>query len=147
MISVIHGHTGKKKLLQHYGPLFEQFKAKLPSWYATEKLRQEKLQELRNTLGVQEIYHPDTGKAIGARLSVKGIISFLIQHYNLPAGPVRFKFSLDARPNGKRGELVVCLVPYFGKRKTQSGNNIFPIAILEGTCFQCRTMQFNTDPS
>lgn len=100
----------------------------------TTALRSELRDGLKTRLKSQGIKNA-RGKAIGALLDIREVFSFLIEYYEVPHGEVTFKFSLDGRPHGKKGELAVSVSPFFNhleEFKQQSVSNIYPIGILEG---------------
>jgi hypothetical protein len=117
-----------KKILQHYRPLC---KGKLSSMHKTTDLRSTLRKQLKTRLKLVGLKN-SSGKAIGARLDLKEVVTFLIGHYEPAEGKLTFKFSLDGRPHGKKGEVAVTLTPFFKDMKVQSVANVFPIAILEG---------------
>jgi hypothetical protein len=118
-----------KKVLNHYSPLCS---GHLESFNQTVILRTTIREELKTRLKVTGLTG-QKGKAIGARIDVTEVIKYLITHYQLPEGTeIKCKFTLDGRPNGKKGELSVGLVPFFSTQKLQSANNVFPLAILQG---------------
>jgi hypothetical protein len=112
--------------------LKHKLEVKLPCVGTLQKLRQDQYKALRQRLGFTTLFKPNLeGVSVNLGLS----LTLLCELYGVGMSPLtRWKLSVDGRPNGKRSEISVGVVPLsFGSDFLQSSNAVYPLAVFKGT--------------